>query len=180
MMGVIQRMIRFQLSLTFTGMTGWMFNTSCVRYPGLIPMLLLFCTGTLMRLATGFCAAFRNASALAAAAGVSCVATSVPVASTGVSSCAISGTVNTRKTASASRLRLTKPSSTLTNRLAEHFIGTSHVRIIGVLSGNVQLLTDSIHNDAVYVVCPVRQAGEANGQVHGILGIVHVGSDLET
>ena len=72
-MGVIQRMIRFQSSFTFNGMTGWIFSTFCVRLPGSIPPLKLFCTGTLMRLATGFCAAFRKASALAAAAGVSSV-----------------------------------------------------------------------------------------------------------
>ena len=74
MIGVIQRMIRFQLSLTFNGITGWIFSTSCARFPGLIPKLLLFCTGTLMRLAMGFCASFRNSSALAAATGVSSVA----------------------------------------------------------------------------------------------------------
>ena len=85
MMGVIQRMIRFQLSLTFTGITGWMFNTSWVRYPGSMPKLLLFWTGTLMRLATGFCAAFLNASVFAAAAGVASVATEVPSGPTGVS-----------------------------------------------------------------------------------------------
>jgi hypothetical protein len=60
MMGVIERMIRFQFSLTFTGITGWVFNTSCVRYPGSMPKLLLFCTGTLMRLATGFARHFST------------------------------------------------------------------------------------------------------------------------
>jgi hypothetical protein len=38
-----------------------------------------------MRLAIGFCAAFLNASLFVAAAGVSCVATSVPAGPTGVS-----------------------------------------------------------------------------------------------
>ena len=99
MMGVIQRMIRFQLSLTFTGITGWIFNTSCVRYPGSMPKLLLFCTGTLMRLATGFCAAFLNASVFTAAAGVASVATEVPSGPTGVS-CANSGAVTRRNATS--------------------------------------------------------------------------------
>ena len=40
--------------------------------------LLLFCTGTLIRLAMGFCAAFCNALEFAAAAGVSSVATWSP------------------------------------------------------------------------------------------------------
>src|SRR6266436_7568504 len=42
-----------------------MFRTSWVREPGFMPKLLLFCTGTLMRLATGFCVAFWRASVLA-------------------------------------------------------------------------------------------------------------------
>src|SRR5271169_91430 len=56
----------------------------------------------------------------------------------------------------------------------------SYMRVVRILSSDVQLLTDSIHNYAIYVVCPIRQSAEAHRQVHCILGIVHVGSDLET
>src|SRR5215831_20249117 len=37
-----------------------MFRTFWVRSSGPIPKLLLFCSGTLIRLATGFCVAFCN------------------------------------------------------------------------------------------------------------------------
>ena len=53
------------------------------------------------------------------------------------------------------------------------------MRVIGVLSRNVQLLADSIHNDSIYVVCPIRQSAEAYRQIHCILGTIHIGSDLE-
>src|ERR1019366_3264729 len=40
--GWIMRVIRFQLSLSLTGITGWMFRTSCVRLYGPTLKLLLF------------------------------------------------------------------------------------------------------------------------------------------
>jgi hypothetical protein len=46
-----------------------------VRSAGPLLKLKLSWMGTLMRLATGFCAAFRSASVFTAAAGVSSVAT---------------------------------------------------------------------------------------------------------
>ena len=42
---------------------------------GIDPKIVVVLTGTLIRLATGFCAAFLNASAFSAAAGVVSVAT---------------------------------------------------------------------------------------------------------
>src|SRR5215470_1498725 len=42
---------------------GWMFRTFCVRANGPIPKLLLFWTGTLMSLATGFWTAFCKLAA---------------------------------------------------------------------------------------------------------------------
>src|SRR5882672_1924192 len=78
-----------------------------------------------MRLATGFCASFRKASALDAAAGVCSVATSVPVASTGDSFCAISGTASKRREkTTAGRLRLAMPISVRAKTLA--FIRSVH------------------------------------------------------
>jgi len=71
-----------------------------------MPKLKFSCKGTLMRLATGFCAAFLNASVFTAAAGVACVATEVASGPTGVS-CAISGKVNRSKTTSAPKARPT-------------------------------------------------------------------------
>jgi hypothetical protein len=53
-----------------------------------MPKLLLFCTGTLIKLAIGFCAAFRSTSAFVDAAGVSSVANCVPDAPIG-ESCAV-------------------------------------------------------------------------------------------
>src|SRR5579863_6988338 len=79
-------MIIFQLLEKSTGTTGWILRTSCVLFPGLTPKLLLFWTGTLIRLATGFCVAFRKASVFVAAAAVCSVATCVPSGATGASS----------------------------------------------------------------------------------------------
>src|SRR5215472_4938106 len=70
--GAIQRIIRFQFSLTSIGTTGWMFNTFCVRSKGPIPKLLLFWTGTLMSLATGLWTAFCKLAAPSATSGVAC------------------------------------------------------------------------------------------------------------
>src|SRR5215469_1109276 len=63
LLGAIQRIIRFQFSLTSIGTMGWMFRTFCVRANGPIPKLLLFWTGTLMSLATGFWTAFCKLAA---------------------------------------------------------------------------------------------------------------------
>src|SRR5215472_18484682 len=52
-----RRMLEW-LNLTSIGTMGWMFRTFCVRANGPIPKLLLFWTGTLMSLATGFWTAF--------------------------------------------------------------------------------------------------------------------------
>jgi hypothetical protein len=52
-----------------TGMTGWIFNTSCVRLYGPTPKAVLFWSGTLIIDATGFCAAFASASVSPSAAG---------------------------------------------------------------------------------------------------------------
>src|SRR5208337_609353 len=61
-------------------MTGWMFNTFWARSYGPMPKAVLFWSGKLMRLATGFCAAFASAAVLdssdSGAAGFSSVATS--------------------------------------------------------------------------------------------------------
>src|SRR5208283_5492277 len=84
-MGVIQRTMRFQSFDTLTGMTGWTSQIFWTRSLGPMPKFQVGWIGTLMRLATGFCAAFLNSSALAAAAGVSCVATEVPAGLIGVS-----------------------------------------------------------------------------------------------
>ena len=45
-------------------MTGWMFNTFWARSYGPMPKAVLFWSGKLMRLATGFCAAFASAAVL--------------------------------------------------------------------------------------------------------------------
>src|SRR5215831_13078593 len=56
------RLIRFQFGVRCTGMTGWMFSTFWVPLYGPTPKFVLSCSGTLIRLATGFCVAFCNAS----------------------------------------------------------------------------------------------------------------------
>src|ERR1022692_4544888 len=73
------RVIRFQFSLMLIGMTGWIFNTSCVRLYGPTPKAVLFWRGTLIIEAAGFCAAFARASVsvfapgfVSAAAGFAC------------------------------------------------------------------------------------------------------------
>src|SRR5271170_1353216 len=80
MIGVIQRTIMLTWSFSFTGTTGWMFNTFWIRLYGPIPKLSLFCTGTLIRLETGFWVAFaRSAAPSASAVGfvaAGCVAAS--------------------------------------------------------------------------------------------------------
>src|SRR5208282_428960 len=100
MIGVIQRVIRFQFFATLNGITGWMFRTFWTRLSGPMPKFQLSWKGTLMRLAMGFCAAFLSSSAFVAAAGVSSVATWVPAGSTGVS-WAKSGTVDRKRTVTA-------------------------------------------------------------------------------
>jgi hypothetical protein len=60
--------------------------------------VLLFCTGTLMRLATGFRTAFCKSLVLAAAAGVCSVAISAPTGPIGVSR-ATSGAAGSRRAA---------------------------------------------------------------------------------
>src|SRR5215472_4951482 len=57
-----RRMLEW-LNLTSIGTMGWMFRTFCVRANGPIPKLLLFWTGTLMSLATGFWTAFCKLAA---------------------------------------------------------------------------------------------------------------------
>ncbi len=79
-----------------------------------------------MRLATGFWDAFRNASALAAATGVSCVATSVPVTSTGVCSCAINGSVNKNEKARAKMPPLRRAGLAQGIRLVRRFMLRVH------------------------------------------------------
>src|SRR5271165_5684181 len=69
--GVIQRTMRFQSFDTLTGITGWINVTFWERSAGPMPKFQVGWTGTLMRLATGFCAAFLNCSPFSAAAGVS-------------------------------------------------------------------------------------------------------------
>src|SRR5580704_11069013 len=73
--GWIMRVMRVQFSARRAGITGWMLSTSWVRSFEPIPKLLLFWMGTLIRLATGFCVAFCNASVLLVAAAVCSVAT---------------------------------------------------------------------------------------------------------
>src|SRR6185312_1868035 len=95
----MMRLIRFQFSLIRTGMTGWMLSMSWVRSSEPIPKLLLFCMGTLIRLATGFCTAFCSAFVLASAAGVSVVPDSNPGGPIGVS-CAAKNACGNRRTTS--------------------------------------------------------------------------------
>ena len=64
MMGVIQRVMRFQSSFKEIGMTGWKFMMYCVTLLGPTSKLKLFWKGTLIMLATGFCAILANSSAL--------------------------------------------------------------------------------------------------------------------
>ena len=50
--------------------------------------------------------------------------------------------------------------------------------VIRVLRGNVQLLADPVDHHAGDMVRAIRQLAELNGEVHGVFGIVHVGSYL--
>src|ERR1039458_8935039 len=71
MTGVIQRTTKFQFCPRLTGITGWTFRMFCVRSLGPTLKFQFSWTGTLMRLAIGFCAALRSFSAFSASeAGV--------------------------------------------------------------------------------------------------------------
>src|ERR1039458_6939104 len=99
------RVIRFQLSFSLTGITGWMFSTSCVRLYGPTLKLLLFWMGTLMRLATGFWVAFASDSVSAPVAG-GASATRGLAGPTGVS-CANAGMTGKKmKESNSSKIRL--------------------------------------------------------------------------
>jgi len=65
--GMIVRVMMFQSSLTWNGITGWMFRMFCVPPSGPTPKLVLFWNGTLTRLPMGFCAALARSSALISA-----------------------------------------------------------------------------------------------------------------
>src|SRR6202035_1050637 len=99
-------------------------------------------------------------------------------------SCATSSTVNTRTTISAERPRLTTASTILAHTVMWCFMmgvslnESSHVLIVRILNRNVQLLTDPVDNQIGYMIRPIRKAAELHRQVHCILGIVHVGSNL--
>ena len=98
-----------------------------------MPNAVLFCSGKLIILATGFCAAFRNASALTAAAGVCSVARRVPSGPIAVS-CATNGAANKRKGASA-------PSATLL--LMYHFMAVT--RREGDINKSLAAICDPVH-----------------------------------
>src|SRR5208283_2756683 len=106
MIGVIQRVMRFQSFDTLNGITGWMLITFWVRSAGPMLKFQFSWMGTLIRLAIGFCDCFLNSSAFEAAAGVASVATRFPVSLTGAS-CAISGKLKEIKTTSAPKARPT-------------------------------------------------------------------------
>src|SRR5882762_5572182 len=52
-----------------------MFRTFCVRSKGPMPKLVLFCSGTLMRLEIGFCVAFCRSPVWSSTAGFCCART---------------------------------------------------------------------------------------------------------
>src|SRR5579885_1164984 len=58
--GMMVRVIRFQSSLKWKGITGWMLSTSWVPSKGPTPKFVLLWNGTLMRSATGFCSFFAR------------------------------------------------------------------------------------------------------------------------
>src|SRR5208337_496805 len=64
MMGMMVRVIRFQFSFRLMGMTGWTLRLYCVVWFGPTLKLKLFWKGTLMSLATGFCASLASSSVL--------------------------------------------------------------------------------------------------------------------
>ncbi len=61
-MGKIIRLMSIQLSLRFRGMTGWKARTFWTRLYGPMLKFVVFRIGTLIRSATGFCAALRSSS----------------------------------------------------------------------------------------------------------------------
>ena len=62
-MGRIVRVMTFQSSVTWSGMTGWMLRTFCVpEFPGPYPRPMLSWKGMLIMSATGFCAALASFS----------------------------------------------------------------------------------------------------------------------
>ena len=67
MTGMIVRVMRFQSVLISIGITGWMFRMFCVPLSGPTLKLVLFWNGTLIRLATGFCASFASSSVVISA-----------------------------------------------------------------------------------------------------------------
>src|SRR5580704_12423815 len=105
--------------------------------------------GTLIRAATGFCAAFLSASAFTADACVWSVATWVPSGPTGVS-CANSGTVDREKTASAIRARIIRMcnSDFLCNDRLNLYSGDGRVNSVIVLYACPQLLHHLINAEA--------------------------------
>jgi hypothetical protein len=63
-MGTIVRVMRFQSSVRWIGITGWMFRSQTLRFSGPVLKLKLFWNGTLMRSATGFCVFFARSELL--------------------------------------------------------------------------------------------------------------------
>jgi hypothetical protein len=61
--GMITRRITFVLLETPNGITGWMFSSVPVASRSPSPKSQLPCSGTLIRLATGFCVCFASSSA---------------------------------------------------------------------------------------------------------------------
>src|ERR1700734_1552435 len=111
------------LSLSFAGITGWILKMFPVLLYGPMPKLLLFCSGTLIRLATGFCVALANAAVLSAAEavddadafapGVSCAATDKPAP-------AIANATHNRRHRGLSNIKMP-----LIVRLASHHLSPS-------------------------------------------------------
>src|SRR5208283_294406 len=64
MIGMMMRVIRFQFSFREIGMTGWTLRIYWVVWFGPTLKLKLFWNGTLMSLATGFCASLASSSVL--------------------------------------------------------------------------------------------------------------------
>ena len=67
--GMMTRRMMFVLLLMPNGMTGWMLSSVPVASRSPMPKSQLPCSGTLIRLATGFCVCLASSSALCAAAG---------------------------------------------------------------------------------------------------------------
>src|SRR5262245_41860603 len=64
MMGTMVRVMRFQSSVRWMGITGWMFRSQTLRFSGPVLKLKLFWNGALMRSATGFYVFFARSELL--------------------------------------------------------------------------------------------------------------------